>query len=95
MRLRMERGTTSILQYQLLIETILTRCLSWFLLAPARWSEKSHSVPAYHLSSPSFTLPFQVTHRTIFQREAQLQPNLHTHSVSTAKLTRVSSIKNT
>jgi len=39
----MERGTESILQYQLSIETILTRRMRWFLPAPGRWSENTYS----------------------------------------------------
>lgn len=67
MRLRMERGTKSILRYQLPIETILTRRMRRFFLAPA-----------YHLASLSCTLPIQVKHGMIFRREGRLQPHVHT-----------------
>lgn len=78
MRLRMERGTISILQYQLPIETILTLRMSGSSLLQPDGAIKTIRVPAYHISSPSFTLPFQVKHMTIYRREALLQPHVHT-----------------
>jgi hypothetical protein len=78
MRLGMERGTTSILQYQLPAETILTHPIGWSSLAPDRWSENKH--PGTSLL-PSFTFihaAFQVKQGTIFPREARLQPNSNT-----------------
>jgi len=78
MRLRMERGTKSILQYQLPIETILTRLVHGSSLLKPDGARKTIRVLAYHVSSPSFMLPFQVKHMTMFRREARLRPNVYT-----------------
>ena len=53
MRLRLERDITSILQYQLPVETILTRLISRLALAPDRWSKNKHQG-----ASPSPNLTF-------------------------------------